>query len=109
MGGDFGDPDLGAAISQTLTAGKTVSLVTFGHMHRALRHTKNLRKSVFRSPEGTIYLNAANVPRIKELDGKKLRNFSLVILEGGEVAQVSLVWVGPDYQVDSEEIFYERF
>ncbi|MFN6033699.1 MAG: TIGR04168 family protein, partial [Dolichospermum sp.] len=65
IGGDFGDPDLAAAISQTLNMNKTVSLVAFGHMHRTLRHTKKLeRKAVFKSPEGTIYLNAANVPRI---------------------------------------------
>ncbi|MFN6537059.1 MAG: TIGR04168 family protein [Nostoc sp. EkiNYC01] len=109
IGGDFGDPDLAEAISQALTAGKTIPLVTFGHMHRTLRHTKKeLRKPVFRSPEGTIYLNAATVPRIVENDGEKLRNFSLVSLEAGVVTQASLVWVGNDFQVVSEEIFYER-
>ncbi|WP_341531251.1 TIGR04168 family protein [Nostoc sp. UHCC 0302] len=109
IGGDFGDPDLGEAISQALTAGKTIPLVTFGHMHRTLRHTKQvLRKPVFRSPEGIIYLNAATVPRIVENDDHKLRNFSIVSLEGGAVEQVSLVWVGNDFQVASEEILYER-
>jgi uncharacterized protein (TIGR04168 family) len=109
IGGDFGDPDFGAAISQALTAGKTIPLVTFGHMHHTLRHTKKvLRTPVFRSPEGTIYLNAARVPRIVEDNGEKLRNFSLVSLEAGTVSQVSLVWVGNDYRVVSEEIFYKR-
>jgi uncharacterized protein (TIGR04168 family) len=109
IGGDFGDPDFGEAISQALTAGKTISLVTFGHMHRTLRHTKKvLRKPVFRSPEGTIYLNAATVPRIVENGSEKLRNFSIVSLEAGVVSQVSLVWVGDDFQVASEEILYER-
>ncbi|MFO5439213.1 MAG: TIGR04168 family protein [Dolichospermum sp.] len=107
IGGDFGDPDLAAAISQTLTMNKTVSLVAFGHMHRTLRHTKKLeRKAVFKSPEGTIYLNAANVPRIVQENGVKLRNFSLVFLDGGMVTKVALVWVGKDYQVAAEEIFY---
>ncbi|MEA5554804.1 TIGR04168 family protein [Anabaena cylindrica UHCC 0172] len=107
IGGDFGDPDLAEAISQSLNMKKTVSLVTFGHMHRTLRHTKKVqRKAVFRSPEGTIYLNAATVPRIIEEDGVKLRNFSLVSLEGGVVTKASLVWVGEDFQVVSEEIFY---
>jgi uncharacterized protein (TIGR04168 family) len=109
IGGDFGDPDFGAAISQSLTAGKTIPLVTFGHMHHTLRHTKKvLRKPVFRSPEGTIYLNAARVPRIVENNGQKLRNFSLVTLEAGVVSQASLVWLGNDYQVESAEILYER-
>lgn len=107
IGGDFGDPDLAAAISQTLNMNKTVSLVAFGHMHRTLRHTKKLqRKAVFKSPEGTIYLNAANVPRIVQENGVKLRNFSLVFLDGGMVTKVALVWVGKDYQVAAEEIFY---
>jgi uncharacterized protein (TIGR04168 family) len=108
IGGDFGDPDLAEAISQSLNMKKTVSLVTFGHMHRTLRHTKNMqRKAVFRSPEGTIYLNAATVPRIVEENGVKLRNFSLVSLEGNLVTKASLVWVGKDFQVVSEEIFYD--
>lgn len=107
IGGDFGDPDLAAAISQTLNMNKTVSLVAFGHMHRTLRHTKKLeRKAVFKSPEGTIYLNAANVPRIVQENGVKLRNFSLVCLDGGMVTKVALLWVGKDYQVAAEEIFY---
>ncbi|MBH8565351.1 TIGR04168 family protein [Nostoc sp. CENA67] len=109
IGGDFGDPDFAEAISQTLTAGKTIPLVTFGHMHHSLRHTKKeLRKAIFRSPEGIIYLNAASVPRIVENDSQKLRNFSLVTLEAGVVTQAALVWVGNDLQVVSEEILYER-
>jgi uncharacterized protein (TIGR04168 family) len=108
IGGDFGDPDLAAAISQTLNMNKTVSLVAFGHMHRNLRHTKKvLRKAIFRSPEGTIYLNAANVPRIIEKEGVKIRNFSLVTLEAGIVQKASLVWVDNDHQIVTEEIFYD--
>jgi uncharacterized protein (TIGR04168 family) len=77
-------------------------------MHRTLRHTKKLqRKAVFRSPEGTIYLNAATVPRIIQQDGVKLRNFSLVSLEGGVVTKAALVWVGKDFQIASEEVFYD--
>jgi uncharacterized protein (TIGR04168 family) len=107
IGGDFGDPDLAEAISQSLNLKKTVSLVAFGHMHRTLRHTKKLqRKAVFRSPEGTIYLNAATVPRIIQQDGIKLRNFSLVDLEDGLVTKASLVWVDQDYQIATEEVFY---
>ena len=107
IGGDFGDPDLAEAISQSLNLKKTVSLVAFGHMHRTLRHTKKLqRKAVFRSPEGTIYLNAATVPRIIQQDGIKLRNFSLVDVEDGLVTKASLVWVDQNYQIATEEVFY---
>ncbi|MBD2504796.1 TIGR04168 family protein [Anabaena azotica] len=109
IGGDFGDPDLAEAISLTITAGKQIALVTFGHMHHSLRYTKTeLRKPIFTSPEGIVYLNAASVPRIVEGENGKLRNFSLVSLEAGEVTQAALVWVGEDFQVVKEEVFFER-
>jgi uncharacterized protein (TIGR04168 family) len=107
VGGDFGDPDLAEAISLCLNTAKTIPLVTFGHMHRTLRHTKKTqRRAVFRSPEGIIYLNAANVPRIIEIDGVKLRNFSLVSLEGSVVTKASTIWVSNDFRVVSEELLY---
>lgn len=109
IGGDFGDPDLAEAIAQSITAGKTIPLVTFGHMHHTLRHTKKEpRKRVFTSPEGTVYLNAASVPRIVDTPTDKQRNFSIVLLEGGTVSQVSLTWVGKDFSVASEEILYKK-
>jgi uncharacterized protein (TIGR04168 family) len=109
IGGDFGDPDLAEAIAQTINAGKIIPLVTFGHMHHNLRHTKKvLRKRIFTSPEGTVYLNAASVPRIVEDDSDKQRNFSIVLLEDGVVSQVSLIWVSKDISIASEEILYEK-
>ena len=109
IGGDYGDPDLAEAISQTITRGKCIPLVAFGHMHHTLRHTKKApRKRVFKSPEGIVYLNAACVPRIVEHSTQKLRNFSIVRLEDGIVSQASLVWVGKDYSIDSEEILYQK-
>ncbi|NET70723.1 MAG: TIGR04168 family protein [Sphaerospermopsis sp. SIO1G2] len=108
IGGDFGDPDLAAAISQTHNMDKNVLLVTFGHMHRNLRHTKKvLRTAIHQSPEKTIYLNAANVPRIIEQDGVKQRNMCLVTLESGVVKKVALVWVDDNYKIVTEEVFYD--
>ncbi|MBD2605792.1 TIGR04168 family protein [Scytonema hofmannii FACHB-248] len=107
-GGDFGDPDFSEAIARTRAAGKSIPLVTFGHMHHSLRFTKKmLRKSVI-ATENTIYLNAASVPRIVQNNSDRLRNFSIVTLEAGVVSQVSLVWVGKDFTVASEEILYEQ-
>ncbi len=109
LGGDFGDPDFGEAIAQTRATGKQIPLVTFGHMHHRLRHTKKvLRKSVNVSAEGTVYFNAARVPRIVETRTNRLRNFSLVLLKGGVVSEVSLIWVKDDFAVDEEEILYQR-
>jgi uncharacterized protein (TIGR04168 family) len=65
LGGDYGDPDFAEAIAQTQALGKKIPLVTFGHMHHTLRHTKEkLRTPISTSPEGTVYLNSASVPRI---------------------------------------------
>lgn len=107
IGGDYGDPDLAEAIISARQLGKIVPLVTFGHMHHSLRHTKaHLRKAVVAN-EGTVYLNAARVPRIVQNGKERWRNFSLVSLQAGLVSQVSLVWVGQDFTVVSEEIIYQ--
>ncbi len=110
LGGDYGDPDLTDAIAQAHKMGKTIPLVTFGHMHHDLRYTKkHLRKTFAISSEGTMYLNAARVPRIVQTpEGDKLRNFSIVHLQGGIISQASLVWMGKNFTVVSEEIIYQQ-
>lgn len=106
VGGDYGDPDFTEAIIQTRAAGKSIPLVVFGHMHHQLRHSTQLRTAVCASPEGTVYLNAASVPRIITTQGERRRNFSLVSLQAGIVSQISLVWIGKDYRVSAEEVLY---
>lgn len=109
LGGDFGDPDLTDAIAQTRADGKKIPLVTFGHMHHKLRHTQQyLRKAIYTSAEGTVYLNAASVPRIVENGSDRLRNFSIVSLQAGVVSQISIVWVNQDFKVASEQILYQQ-
>jgi uncharacterized protein (TIGR04168 family) len=109
LGGDFGDPDLAEAISQTLSTGKTVPLIAFGHMHHSLRHTKKIqRKHIFRNPDGTIYLNAASVPRIVGEGSETRRNFSIVLMEEHAVSQASLIWLGNDFNIVTEEILYQK-
>jgi uncharacterized protein (TIGR04168 family) len=103
LGGDFGDPDFTVAISEAKNLGKHIPLVTFGHMHHSLRHTKErLRIIVNRGSNETIYLNSASVPRIKTIDGQKIRNFTLVTLKNHLVSRVSLVWVGENCQLVSQ-------
>ncbi|MEA5538754.1 TIGR04168 family protein [Limnoraphis robusta Tam1] len=109
IGGDYGDPDFASAIAQTRALGKQIPLVTFGHMHHNLRHTKTrLRKCVEVGSEGTVYLNAARVNRIEDRGTDKQRNFSLVILEAGQVSEAKLVWVNPEYRITEEEILYRQ-
>ena len=107
LGGDHGDPDLAAAIAAARQAGKTIPLVAFGHMHHRLRHTQTrLRTQIDISPMGTVYLNAASVPRIIKTETTCLRNFSLVSLQNGQVQTASRVWVNPQHQVATEERLY---
>ena len=108
LGGDHGDLDFTAAIDKTLGLGKSISLVTFGHMHHRLRHRKDrLRTIVNTNSDGIVYLNAAAVPRIKTENAIKLRNFSLVTLEKAMVSEISLVWVDEQFAIASEEILYQ--
>lgn len=109
-GGDYGDPDLQEAITAAANLGKKIPLVTFGHMHHQLRHTKKrLRTCINQSIEGTIYFNSASVPRIiTKPSGQKLRNFSLVVMEETEVKSVSLLWLGEGFQIISQQMLYSR-
>ena len=109
MGGDHGDPDFAEAIARIRADGKNIPLVTFGHMHHRLRHTKSrLRTMVNCGGQGTIYLNAARVTRIREINGGTCRNFSLVVLADGIVEAISLLWVGEDFRVVEEETLYNK-
>jgi len=109
LGGDHGAPDLQEAIGLTRAAGKRIPLVVFGHMHHNLRHTKTrLRKSIVVSPEGTVYLNAARVPRIIETGRGRLRNFSLVSLEAGVISRADLVWVDEEFNIAKSENLYKE-
>jgi uncharacterized protein (TIGR04168 family) len=108
IGGDHGDPDLAAAIAQTKQLGKQVPLVAFGHMHHHLRHTRQIQRTAIRVLDGTVYLNAACVPRIKDTEKGRWRNFSFISLEEGVVTQARLVWVDQDCHVVSEQIIYQH-
>ena len=66
-GGDWGDPDLAAAIDHARGLGKVVQAVIAGHMHL---NTKCGRVRPWRAErDGILYVNAARVPRIFEADG----------------------------------------
>lgn len=108
IGGDHGDPDLAAAIVKARSLGKTIPLVTFGHMHHTLRHTKTqLRRSIHVDEAGTVYLNAARVPRIVNVNQDRMRNFSIVTLQNGVVSKIVLVWINQNLEIESEVPLYQ--
>jgi uncharacterized protein (TIGR04168 family) len=108
IGGDYGDPDLAEAIAQAQLLPKQIPLVAFGHMHHRLHNSIELRKPVFVGSTGTIFLNAAKVPRIIKTPEGSDRNFSLVSMQAGTVSRISLVWVASDRGIVSEQILYEH-
>lgn len=108
LGGDFGDPDFAEAIAQTRATKKHIPLVTFGHMHHKLRHTQQQLRKPIVVTQGTVYLNAASVPRIINIGSDRQRNFSLVYLQGSTVTQVSLVWLDNRNKLASEQIIYQH-
>lgn len=108
VGGDFGDPDLAAAIGYAKAQGKQVPLVTFGHMHHGLRHRQDrLRRPVHIDADQTIYLNAASVPRWQQVAGLTRRNFSVVTLYQGQAQQACLVWIDDTHRVVSRQVLYQ--
>ncbi len=108
MEGDHGDLDFMEAIARVRATGKHIPLVTFGHMHHNLRHTKSRLRTMVEQREGTIYFNAARVPRIRKINSRIQRHFSLVTLSKERVEQISLLWVDENFQVASSETLYQQ-
>jgi uncharacterized protein (TIGR04168 family) len=106
-GGDYGDPDLTAAIAQVQDLGKAFPLVTFGHMHHELKIPPGQRRKIVEVREQTVYLNAACVPRVIKTAQDSKRSFSLVTLRQGIVQRVSLVWLYQDFAIQSDEVLYQ--
>ncbi len=108
-GGDYGDPDFAEAIALTQDSGKRVPLVTFGHMHHKLKNNSDqLRTRVTTDSKGTIYFNAANVPRVETTPRGNRRSFSLVTLNQGTVDSIELIWIDSDFAQVSQEQLYAR-
>ncbi|MBE9033082.1 TIGR04168 family protein [filamentous cyanobacterium LEGE 11480] len=105
-GGDYGDPDLTAAIAQAPSLGKQIPLVTFGHMHHSLRQPKGAARRTYHRTDQTFYCNAACVPRVRELQGETLRHFALVEIAAGQLQRAAQAWVNIAGQVVAESIDY---
>lgn len=104
---DYGDPDFAKAIALTQESGKQVPLVAFGHMHHQLKkESYQLRKRVVTDSQGTVYFNAANVPRIERSELGDRRSFSLVTLADSAVSRISQIWIDANFNQLSEETLY---
>ena len=109
---DWGDQDLALAI-RCIQAQRPLPLVVFGHMHHQLRRGQGQRRSCAVDRAGTVYLNAASVPRHgRDLAGRELRHFSWVELEVADpyrarVLLASHRWYGLDGQLLYEERLHQ--
>lgn len=77
--GDFGDPDLETAITYARNKGKRVLAVIAGHMHHALRG-RGTRKWI-EERDGTVYVNAARVPRVFKENDREKRHYVEVVID----------------------------
>jgi uncharacterized protein (TIGR04168 family) len=94
---DWGDQDLQEAILR-IRKQRPIPLVVFGHMHHRLRRGAGNRRTLHRDRQGTIYLNAACVPRHRQCQKNgPLRHFSWVELnDEGRVLLAAHRWYGAD-------------
>ncbi|MFM7550850.1 MAG: TIGR04168 family protein [Cyanobacteriota bacterium] len=110
---DWGDQDLALAIRQ-IRGRRAVPLVVFGHMHHGLKRGSGLRRTACSDRDGTVYLNAACVPRHgHDGAGRELRHFSWVELEGdgpegGRVRRASHRWYGLGGELLYEELLLQQ-
>ena len=86
--GDFGDPDLAASITHAQATGHQVLAVVGGHMH--LRSKNGQRRSAALRREQTLYVNAAEVARIRS--GGERRHHVALNLRDNQ-ASAKTVWV----------------
>ena len=82
-GGDWGDPDLSAALEHAEKIGKHVLAVVAGHMHWRTRGGE-LRLSQVRRGE-TLFVNPAHVPRIFSSPDGPMRSHLCLQLGEGQV------------------------
>ncbi len=99
-GGDYGDIDLAWAIAQAQADGKSIPLVSFGHMHHRLKSGAPRRTQHWAAQ--TLYFNAACVPRVGTIDGESVRHFGLVTLVNGQVERAIQAWVNRSGQIVAE-------
>jgi uncharacterized protein (TIGR04168 family) len=112
---DWGDQDLALAIRR-IRRHRPLPLVAFGHMHHSLKRGQGERRTLVVDREGTVYLNAACVPRHgRDMGGRELRHFSWVELEvppadpqAARVIRASHRWYGLNGQLVFEQTLLVR-
>lgn len=92
--GDFGDPDLREAIDRARARGQAIAAVVAGHMHHHVRGGG--KRPMTREVDGTLYVNAARVPRVIQRDGRTLRHHVRLTLQADGTAAAHEVLASDD-------------
>lgn len=105
---DWGDQDLALAIDR-IRRQRVLPLVVFGHMHHRLKRGAGERRTLVVDRAGTVYLNAACVPRhLVDDGGMALRHFSWVEFDGQNLRSVTHRWYGLDGRLRYQEVLLLR-
>lgn len=87
---DWGDQDLEAAVSHAKSNGRRVLATVAGHMHRKTKAGKRRPAQV--EQDGVLYVNAAEVPRHRKVNGIKRRHHVKLTVTAGDITAEDL-WV----------------
>ena len=83
---DWGDLDLEEAVRYASGNGRKVLATIAGHMHRKTKSGKRRPGQV--QKDGVLYVNAAEVPRHRKINGRKERHHvRLTVTESGVTAE----------------------
>jgi len=83
---DWGDRDLEEAVGYANGNGRKVLATVAGHMHRKTKSGK--QRPAQMEKDGVLYVNAAEVPRHRKVNGTKTRHHvKLTVTEGGATAE----------------------
>ena len=87
---DWGDRDLEEAVRYAVDSGRKVLATVAGHMHRKTKAGKHRPGRV--EKDGVLYVNAAEVPRHREINGAKRRHHVKLTITATSVTAEDL-WV----------------
>ncbi len=105
---DWGDQDLALALHE-IRKMRVPDLVIFGHMHHDLRRGLGTRRTIVEDQWGTVYLNAACVPR-RGIDtcGESLAHLSWAEFRNDRLIRVAHRWFRSDASVAYEQTLFSR-
>lgn len=96
-GGDWGDRDLQDALPRIEARGRRVRAVVAGHMHDRLHPQIGGDRRRFATRDGTAFVNAAVVPRVRQdAEYGECRHYVRITVDRGVIDAIEEIWVDRD-------------